>query len=31
MKTIEITYYQPKQTQGGEPSVTGLLYSSFKI
>lgn len=28
MKTTGMTYYQPKQTQGGKPSVTGLSYSS---
>lgn len=26
MRTIEMTYYQPKQTQGGKPSGTGMLY-----
>jgi len=26
MKTIGMTYYQPKQTQGVKPSVMGLSY-----
>jgi hypothetical protein len=26
MKTTGMTYYQPKQTQGGKPSVTGVSY-----
>jgi hypothetical protein len=26
MKTTGMTYYQPKQTQGGKPSVTGMSY-----